>query len=90
MGDRCIAEPDVIPIGACVMSATLNAFLKELEPSLAIEMFETLEDAGQEISEAWNNAGTGDAANAAPPAAAEARLTRAHVRRPHTAGEDDD
>ena len=50
-------------IGAGIMSATLGVFLKELEPSLNIAMFETLEDCGQESSQAWNNAGTGHAAN---------------------------
>src|SRR5260370_28594756 len=56
-------EPDVVLIGAGIMSATLGVFLKELEPSLTIAMFETLEDSGLESSEAWNNAGTGHAAN---------------------------
>src|SRR6201987_486166 len=55
--------PDVALIGAGVMSATLGAVLKELEPSLSITIFETLEDCGQESSQAWNNAGTGHAAN---------------------------
>jgi malate dehydrogenase (quinone) len=54
---------DVILIGAGIMSATLGVFLKELAPSMTIAMFETLEDAGLESSEAWNNAGTGHAAN---------------------------
>jgi malate dehydrogenase (quinone) len=54
---------DVVLIGAGIMSATLGAVLKELEPSLTIAMFETLEDAGLESSQAWNNAGTGHAAN---------------------------
>jgi malate dehydrogenase (quinone) len=54
---------DVILIGAGIMSASLGVFLKELEPSLNIQMFETLEDCALESSEAWNNAGTGHAAN---------------------------
>ncbi len=54
---------DVVLIGAGIMSATLGTVLKELEPSLTITMFETLEDCAQESSEAWNNAGTGHAAN---------------------------
>jgi malate dehydrogenase (quinone) len=57
------AESDVMLIGAGVMSATLGVFLKELEPSLTISMFETLEDCALESSDAWNNAGTGHAAN---------------------------
>ena len=57
------SETDVVLIGAGIMSATVGVLLKELEPSLSIAMFETLADAGLESSEAWNNAGTGHAAN---------------------------
>jgi malate dehydrogenase (quinone) len=56
-------DVDVVLIGAGIMSATLGVFLKELAPTLSIAMFETLEDCGLESSEAWNNAGTGHAAN---------------------------
>src|SRR6266403_2616899 len=63
MPDTFFEEPDVVLIGAGIMSSTLGVFLKELEPSLTIGMFETLEDCGLESSEAWNNAGTGHAAN---------------------------
>src|SRR6516225_8593986 len=56
-------SPDVVLIGAGIMSATLGTVLKELEPGLSIAMFETLKDCGQESSQAWNNAGTGHAAN---------------------------
>src|SRR6478609_796354 len=56
-------RPDVVLIGAGIMSATLGTFLKELEPSLTISMFETLDDCARESSEGWNNAGTGHAAN---------------------------
>ena len=55
--------PDVVLIGAGIMSTTLGTVLKELEPSLRITIFETLEDCAQESSQAWNNAGTGHAAN---------------------------
>src|SRR6202041_2904553 len=55
--------PDVVLIGAGIMSATLGTFLKELEPSLTVTMFETLHDCALESSEGWNNAGTGHAAN---------------------------
>src|ERR1700691_3122786 len=55
--------PDVVLIGAGIMGATVGSVLKELEPSLSVLMFETLDDCGQESSEAWNNAGTGHAAN---------------------------
>jgi malate dehydrogenase (quinone) len=56
-------KPDVVLIGAGIMSATLGTMLKELEPSLDVVMFETLQDCAQESSQAWNNAGTGHAAN---------------------------
>src|SRR6266567_7028395 len=54
---------DVVLIGAGIMSATLGTVLKELDPSLGITIFETLDDCAQESSNAWNNAGTGHAAN---------------------------
>src|SRR5437763_3336352 len=54
---------DVILIGAGIMSATFGTVLKELEPSLTITIFETLEDCAQESSQACNNAGTSHAAN---------------------------
>jgi malate dehydrogenase (quinone) len=55
-------HPDVILVGAGIMSATLAVFLKELDPSLKIEIHEVLGSAAQESSNAWNNAGTGHAA----------------------------
>jgi malate dehydrogenase (quinone) len=57
------ASADIVLIGAGIMSATLGTVLKELDPSLRIVMLETLDDCGQESSQAWNNAGTGHAAN---------------------------
>jgi malate dehydrogenase (quinone) len=56
-------SPDIVLIGAGIMSATLGTVLKELEPALDVVMFEALDDCAQESSEAWNNAGTGHAAN---------------------------
>ncbi|SDA35707.1 malate dehydrogenase (quinone) [Sphingomonas sp. NFR15] len=56
-------RPDIVLIGAGIMSATLGTVLKELDPTLSIAVFETLYDCGQESSQAWNNAGTGHAAN---------------------------
>src|ERR1700678_2631616 len=53
---------DVILIGAGIMSATLAVILKELDPSLKIELYEVLGSEAQESSNAWNNAGTGHAA----------------------------
>ena len=55
-------QPDLVFVGAGVMSATLAALLKELDPSLKIEVLEQLEDGALESSLAWNNAGTGHAA----------------------------
>src|ERR1700736_1555776 len=37
MPDKFVTEPDVVLIGAGIMSATLGVFLKELEPSLNID-----------------------------------------------------
>jgi malate dehydrogenase (quinone) len=55
-------HPDVVLVGAGVMSATLAVILKELDPSLKIEIYEVLGSEAQESSNAWNNAGTGHAA----------------------------
>jgi malate dehydrogenase (quinone) len=63
IGDPAVKEPDVVLVGAGIMSATLAVCLKELEPSLNIVMFETLGGPALESSNAWNNAGTGHAAN---------------------------
>jgi malate dehydrogenase (quinone) len=53
---------DVALIGGGIMSATLGALLKQLEPSWNIQIFERLGAAAQESSNPWNNAGTGHAA----------------------------
>ncbi|MDY0907767.1 malate:quinone oxidoreductase [Pedobacter sp. CFBP9032] len=55
-------DADVILIGAGIMSATLGVLLKELEPDLSIEIYERLDIAAAESSDAWNNAGTGHSA----------------------------
>jgi malate dehydrogenase (quinone) len=55
-------NPDVVLVGAGIMSATLAVILKELDPSLKIEIHEVLGSEAQESSNAWNNAGTGHAA----------------------------
>lgn len=44
------------------MSATLGVLLKQLDPTLTIEIFERLDSAAAESSDAWNNAGTGHSA----------------------------
>ncbi|MGV3585374.1 MAG: malate:quinone oxidoreductase [Adhaeribacter sp.] len=54
--------PDVVLIGAGIMSATLGMLLKELQPDITIEIFERLDVAAAESSDAWNNAGTGHSA----------------------------
>ena len=55
------SNPDAVLVGAGIISATLAVILKELDPSLKIEIYEVLESAAQESSNAWNNAGTGHA-----------------------------
>ncbi len=54
--------PDVVLIGAGIMSATLGVLLKELKPDLTIDIYERLPIAGSESSDGWNNAGTGHTA----------------------------
>ena len=56
-------NPDVVLIGAGIMSATFGVMLKTLDPSLSIMALEVLEEPGLESSDSWNNAGTGHAAN---------------------------
>ncbi|MCM2502572.1 malate dehydrogenase (quinone) [Aureimonas altamirensis] len=53
---------DVALIGGGVMSATLGALLRQLEPGWTMEMFERLDGVGLESSNAWHNAGTGHSA----------------------------
>lgn len=53
---------DVVLIGGGIMSATLGAFLKQLQPDWSVSLFERLDRAGLESSDPWNNAGTGHAA----------------------------
>ena len=55
-------NPEVVLIGAGIMSATLALFLKELVPGIHITIFERLPKAAEESSDAWNNAGTGHSA----------------------------
>jgi malate dehydrogenase (quinone) len=57
-----IPTTDVVLMGAGIMSATLGTILKELNPDITIQIFERLDEAGTESSDAWNNAGTGHAA----------------------------
>ncbi|MDO5453918.1 MAG: malate dehydrogenase (quinone) [Corynebacterium sp.] len=55
-------EVDVALVGAGVMSATLGALLRELEPSWSQIIFERLDGPAEESSSPWNNAGTGHSA----------------------------
>lgn len=55
-------NPEVILIGAGVMSATLAVMLNQLDPELKIRIYEVLDGPALESSNAWNNAGTGHAA----------------------------
>src|SRR3712207_1415988 len=55
-------NPDVVLIGAGIMSATLGVLLKQLQPDVTIAIIERLDEAAAESSDAWNNAGTGHAA----------------------------
>jgi malate dehydrogenase (quinone) len=53
------AKADVVLVGAGIMSATLGALLRRLEPDWSITLVERLDAAGAESSDPWNNAGTG-------------------------------
>ncbi|WKD61457.1 Malate:quinone oxidoreductase [Corynebacterium ciconiae DSM 44920] len=55
-------EVDVAFVGAGIMSATLAAMLKQLEPSWSQIILERLDAPAQESSSPWNNAGTGHSA----------------------------
>jgi malate dehydrogenase (quinone) len=56
------SNPDIVLIGAGIMSATLAVILHELDPDLKIRIYEVLNKPAEESSNAWNNAGTGHAA----------------------------
>lgn len=52
---------DVVLVGAGIMSATLAVLLKELDPTLKLEVVEAMDSGAAESSNPWNNAGTGHA-----------------------------
>lgn len=52
---------DVVLVGAGIMSSTLAVLLKELDPSLTLEIVEAMDSGAAESSNPWNNAGTGHA-----------------------------
>ena len=62
IGKPLVQQTDVVLMGAGIMSATLGMILKELNPEITIQIFERLDEAGTESSDAWNNAGTGHSA----------------------------
>ncbi|AFJ45743.1 malate dehydrogenase (quinone) [Shimwellia blattae] len=53
---------DVLLIGGGVMSATLAAYIQDLEPDWSMAMVERLDGIAKESSNGWNNAGTGHSA----------------------------
>lgn len=53
---------DVVLVGAGIMSATLGALLRLMEPDWSITLIERLDGAAAESSDPWNNAGTGHSA----------------------------
>lgn len=57
-----IAYADYVLIGAGIMSATLGTFLQELAPGKKMIILERMDEIAAESSAAWNNAGTGHAA----------------------------
>ncbi len=62
MNNTADTTADIVLIGAGIMSATLGILLKKLNPDYSIKIFERLDIAAAESSDAWNNAGTGHSA----------------------------
>ncbi len=65
MSDNTVPDhgkTDVVLVGAGIMSATLGALLRLVEPSWSITLVERLDAAAAESSDPWNNAGTGHSA----------------------------
>ncbi|MFW0784708.1 malate dehydrogenase (quinone) [Gordonia sp. CPCC 206044] len=59
---QSVIKTDVVLVGAGIMSATLGALLRRLQPDWSISLFERLDAAAAESSDPWNNAGTGHSA----------------------------
>jgi malate dehydrogenase (quinone) len=57
-----LAKADVVLVGAGIMSATLAALLRLMEPDWSITLVERLDAVAAESSDPWNNAGTGHSA----------------------------
>jgi len=62
VSDTKLAKADVVLVGAGIMSATLGALLRRLEPGWSITLVERLDAVAAESSDPWNNAGTGHSA----------------------------
>ncbi len=62
MSENVVAKTDVVLVGAGIMSATLGALLRQVQPDWSITAFERLDAAAAESSDPWNNAGTGHSA----------------------------
>lgn len=62
MTDQTSTPQEIVLIGAGIMSATLGIFLQNLMPNARVTIYERLDKAGSESSDAWNNAGTGHSA----------------------------
>ncbi|HEY1838985.1 MAG TPA: malate dehydrogenase (quinone) [Mycobacterium sp.] len=58
---KTTSKVDAVLVGAGIMSATLSALLRRLEPDWSITVVERLDGAAAESSGPWNNAGTGHA-----------------------------
>jgi malate dehydrogenase (quinone) len=58
---RTTPKVDAVLVGTGIMSATLGALLRRLEPDWSITVVERLDGAAAESSDPWNNAGTGHA-----------------------------
>jgi malate dehydrogenase (quinone) len=56
-----VENPDLVLIGSGIMSASLAALLRLLNPELRIQVFEANDELAQESSNGWSNAGTGHA-----------------------------
>ena len=61
-GAKSAVKADVVLVGAGIMSATLGALLRLLQPQWSITLIERLDAAAAESSGSWNNAGTGHSA----------------------------
>jgi malate dehydrogenase (quinone) len=55
------SDSDIVLIGSGIMSASLAAMVKRLDPGLSVQVFEVADGLSQESSDGWNNAGTGHA-----------------------------